>query len=840
MRIFANFDRISFWLGFIAACLVLFLAFRLRKNWVPFKEFIIQKFKTIKIKQTTSTDGTLRQDVLRRAQNMHMARTLFALDEVLIVPKLLAQAKLFDPTKPDLIASAQPVVLPNLPLVPQFSAQYSGETLALPRLLRMGVNFAITGHPGMGKSTALAYLATLFAKKDVSLGSLGQYFPIYIHFNDLSLHSSREQDPVKALIKAISWNVSAAQRPQMPGFVQKQVEENKAILLLDGLDEVPDAQYEQALGYLALLLKSRPKLRVVTTASFDRAYGLIELGIEPMPIAGWTRADISHFIARWSTLWNKFLSSNSKSSGHDDEIDELVTVGWQSNSTDFYTPIEWTARLWGAYSGDLAGSRGVDAIESYCARLQTYGVDLERLNALADRLLTTKQSHISYIDAEKLFSEIIIPAATPASDISFEPGNLTQNEVTFQAPNERDKPSRRGSVGERTIDILVDYGLLREDIDEQLYFSSPVIWGYLAALADKSSEFEPSLVLFDTWSVISETLHYRLVSSRCDWLKDYLSGDKGPFYFRTIQAGLWMRDLPAKDQNRAQVLRYLLQYAKADETPYQTKLALLAAASLSNDTAVVQLIRQLAESPDSSIRQIAILCAGMLRDTKSFNSIIGALNDSDLHMRWAACFALVALETADAKKAAKTVLEKSDEPLRLATAEAMAARPPWGHDILKLSETSSDLLTRQAMIFGLLHVHSSWAVDTLERVAGDDSQWAVRSFASQALEYLQKNRRSNNQQFTLPSDSPWLIAYSARQGHGVPKGENLIPVLIQVINSGTEEEKIAAVQLLGRFSDKASIDAVKSCLNSQEADLRRAAFDSLWVMTITRKSAMIA
>lgn len=840
MSIFENFDRLSFWLGFIAASLVWFLAFRLRKNWVPVKEFITQKFKTIKIKQTSSTDGTLRQDVLRRAQNTHMAHTLFALDEVLIVPKLLAPAKRIDPAKPDLIASAQPVVLPNLPLVPQFSAQYSGETLAFPRLLRMGVNIAITGFPGMGKSTALAYLASLFAKKDVSLGPLGQYFPIYIHFNDLSSHSSREQDPIKALTKALSWNVSAAQRPQMPGFIQKQIQENKAILLLDGLDEVTDAHYEQALGFLASLLKSRPKLRVVTTASFDRAYGLNELGIEPMPIAGWTRADISHFINRWGTLWNKFFSSNSKSSGHGDGIDELVTVGWQSNSTDFYTPIEWTARLWGAYSGDLTGSRGVDAIASYCARLQTYGVDLERLEALADRLLTTKQSHITYIDAEKLFSEIIIPAATPASDISFEPGNLTQNEVTFQAPEERDKPNGRGSVGERTIDILVDYGLLREGIDEQLYFSSPVTWGYLAALAENSSEFEPSLVLFDSWSVISETLHYRLVSSKCDWLKDYLSGDKGPFYFRTIQAGLWMRDLPAKDQNRAQILRYLLQYAKAEETPYQTKLSLLAAASLSNDPAAVQLVRQLAESPDSSIRQMAILCAGMLRDTKSFNSIIAALNDSDLNMRWAACFALVAMETADAKKAAKTVLDRSDEPLRLATAEAMAARPPWGHDILKLSETSADLLTRQAMIFGLLHVHSPWAIDILERVANDDSQWAVRSFASQALEYLQKTRRSNNRQFASASDSPWLIAYSARQGHGVPKGENLIPVLIQVINSGTEDEKIAAVQLLGRFSDKASVDAVKSCLNSQEAELRRAAFDSLWAMTITRKSAGIA
>lgn len=837
MNIFENFDRLSFWLGFLASSLVWFLVIKLRKHWVPVKDFVISKFKTINIKRTTSIDGVLRQEVLRRAQNSHLAQTLFSLDEVLILPKLLAPAKKIDPVNPDLIASAQPVVLPNLPLVPQFSAQYSGETLAIPRLLRMGVSIAIVGHPGTGKSTTLAYLASLFSRKDVSLGPLSQHFPIFLHFNDIIPYLKSESDPVKVLIKALSWNVSATQRPQLSGYIQKQLQDNRAILLLDGLDEIPSAQYHKALGYLTALLKSRPKLRVVTTASFDRAYGMMDLGIEPMPIAGWTRTDISHFINRWGNLWKKHFTSNGNQS---EGMDELLINQWQATSAEFYSPLEWTTRIWGAYAGDLVGSRGADAVATYVRRLQTYGVGVERLAALADRMLANKQGQIQYIEAEKFLSEIVVPAATPASEISFEPGNLTQNEVTFQAPVEQGKPTGRGSVGERTVDILIEYGLLREGVEEYLSFTSPVVWGYLTSLTGKDSEFEPNLSLFEPWSVVSEALHYRLLNAESDWLKTYLTSDKDPFYTRTIQAGLWMHDLPPKDPNRAQILRYILQRGRSEEISYSTQLSLLAAASMSNDPSVLQLMRQLTESPSStSIRQIAILCSGMLRDSKAFNYMIAALNDSDLNVRWASCFALAALETADGRKAAKTVMDRSDEPLRLATAEALASRPPWGHDLLKLAETSPDMLTRQAMIFGLLHLRTPWAIDILERVSGEDSQWAVRNFAGQALQYLQKTKRHNNKEFIAPSDSPWLIAYSSRQGHGVPKGNAILPLLIDVLHSGSDEEKIAAVQLLARFSDKAATDGIKSCLTSQDANLRRAAYDSLWLSTLSQKPASL-
>lgn len=835
MNIFDNFDRASFWIGFITAALVIFLSLRLRKYWVPVRDFAARYFKTVKVKQSTSFDSMLRQDILKRAQSAHLARTLFSLDEIIITPKVVTPAKLVEPDNPDLIASAQPQVIPNLPLVPQFNAQYNGDTIAFPRLLRMGVNVAIIGNPGSGKSTTLAYLASLFARKDVSLGPMGQYFPIYLHYNDIQVYSANEPDPIKALVKALTYHVAGSHRTQLPGYLQKQLQDNRAILLLDGLDEIPTAQYQQALGFLSALLKSRPKLRVVTTASPNQAHGMLDLGIEPLTLAGWTRTDISNFINRWGSLWNKHISSNSHT---DQGLDELLISGWQAASAEFYTPIEWTTRLWGAYYGDLLGARGADAIGSYCTRLQTYGVDITRLAMLADRMLTAKINQISYVEAEKLFSEIIIPAATPLSEISFEPGNLTQNEVTFQAPVEPEKPTGKGSIGERTIDILLEYGVLREGIDERLSFSSPVICGFLTALVVKESEFDPSRALADPWSVVSETLHYRLITDRTEWLKEYLSEDKEPFYTQTIQAGLWMRDLAPKDNNRTLIMRYLLQRVKSEEVPYLTRLSLMAAATMSNDSAVLTLARQLAEAESPVLRRIAILCSGALRDSKAFNTMIAALNHSDLLLRWAACFGIVALETPDARNAAKTVLDRSEEPLRLATAEALAKRPPWGHEILKKAESSGETLTRHALIFGLLHIRTPWAVDILERLAMEDAEWVVRNFAGQAVEYLQKQKRNNRWQYSPSTDAPWLMNYASRKGTGALKGGVLASLLLDILKSGSTEEKIAAIQLLARSSDRNASDGLRSCLTSQDTGVSLAAQESLWFQALSRKPAV--
>ena len=840
MNLFENFNRMSFWLGFIAACLIWLLGLRLRKFWPDLRNYFSDQLAKMKTRQSTSVDATLRSSVLKRAQKTHLAAPLFALDEILITPHLMTPPKMIEPGNPGLIESARPQVLPDLPLVPQFSAQFNNPTLEIPRVLRFGVNFAILGYSGAGKTTALAYLASLFARKDPVLGSLSEHIPIYLHFNDIEHYLAKDQNPVQVLVKGFNWHVQATLRPQLQGFIAKQIQEGKAVLLLDGLDEIPSAQYQRALAFIAALVKANPQIRIVTTASLDRAYGLQDLGIELLPIAGWTREEVSRFILQWGEQWNHFIAQGLKKASQPDEIDALLIRGWATNSIEFFTPLEWTTRLWGAYTGNLPGTRGVDAIEAYCSSISDLGINRTSLSLLASHMLDHQINQIPYIEVENILSKVEPPVSIPASEISFEPGNLVQNENTFQSTTENQKKVSPETLAGRAIDALVEYGLLRENPEEHLSFISPVIQGYLASRSNTILDPETAAFSNDPWSVQSEFIHYSILHNQSEWLKAYLIKDQEPFYFHTVQAGLWMRDLPPKDPNRTLVMRYIAQRGQLPETPYKTSLAFFATASMSNDPAVIQFNRQLYESGANKIRQIAILCLGLLRDMKSFNLIVSVLNDPDLHMRWAGCFALAALETPDGQNGVRTILTRSDEPLRLATAEAIAAYPSWGHEILKSAETSEDILTRRAMIFGLLHIQDPWVIDILERMSMEDSQWVIRNFAGQGLEYLQTERRRNPLQRISLTDTPWLINFAARQGQGVSRGESPVPLLLQVLNSGSDEEKVAAVQLLGKFPEKSAVEGLRSTLNAETPGLQFAAFDALWKITLTHPDVVRA
>ena len=831
-----NFDKISFWLGFLAASLFWWIVIRLWRQFPQVKDQLKNRFTNLRARQVAGIDGTLRREVLKRAQRNHLASPLFSLDEILVVPRLLAPPPQIDPDNPDPFGSFRPPIIPNLPYVPQFSAQYDGDSLSLVRTIRSGVDLAIIGHPGAGKTTALAYLATLFARKDESLGSIAQHFPIYLHVNDIEDLTDSNQDAVDILTKALSWHTSASNRPQLSGFIRKTITAKKAILLLDGLDEIPFDAYQQAVGFLTRLIKTQPKLRIVTTAAIDRAEGLFDSGIEPLPIAGWNRSDITSFTKRWGKLWNTHIAPQNVAN-NGDPIDDLLIGTWQAADGNYYTPIELTCRLWGVYSGDLLGMRGVDAVSAYFSRLEIKGVNLQTLASLADRLISMKQSYTTYIDAEKDFST----SGTSYNNFIDERTHQGEMQVPMiQIPLETlglDKKLRIATDEEKSIDKLVEMGILREHPHDRLSFSSPVLWGYAGSLSNYTYDLSSKSPEDDPWSAESEFFHYLMSSTPAEWLKPYLAEDKAPFYWRTTQVALWMRDLTPSSANRSFIMRHLLALTQLESLPYPTRLGLLGASAMSNDPAQILLMKQLASSPSVPLKQIATLCTGILREPKSITELTTAGTDEQELVRFAACFAIAALETPEAQATLESTINQGDEHMRLAVAEAVALRPPWGHKLLREAAASADILTRRAAIYGLMQIKAPWVAEVFEKIATVDGQFVVRNLAGSALESLQRARNKSRVVLGPPTETPWLITYAAKDGHGIPRNESPIPLLLKVANSGNPDQQIAAVQLLARCQDESAVNGIRTALAAADLDLRVAAYHALWFANLTHKNS---
>jgi len=835
MAIFDNFDRLSFWLGFITALLFAWVVSRLSRSYPQIKDFIRSRVKSFRSNQAAGIDGILRQEVVKRAQRSHLAGTLFSLDEIIVTPRLLAPPPPLNPDDPDPVGSFRQPIVPPLPLVPQFSAQYGAETVSLVQVVRSGFHLAILGSPGAGKSTALAWLATLFARNDDSLGSLSSSFPIWLHINDLDDQEMPKADPLDLLIKAAAWYAPSAVRSQVQGFIKKNVSAQQAVVLLDGLDEVPSDRYIQAVEFLSRLRKTYPKLQIITAAAINRAYGLFDLMIEPLVLASWDRSDLKKFSQNWGSLWKQHIASQIPYDNNQ-TLDDLLINTWQAADGGFYTPLETTFRLWAAHAGDLSGNRGVDGIAAYLYRLETQGVHLRSFASLADQLITFKAAATTFIDAEKILS-----ASGAGYDLTevveANPDGNLANPANANVGTHRSASKAPGlSSNEKMLDLLVEMGILREHASERLAFTSPTLWGFVASLSNYIYDLSAKSPEDDPWSVQEEFFHYLLVSTPAVWLKDYLGNDVGPFYQRSIQAGLWLRDLPSADANRSFIMRHILALVQSESVSYPTRLGLLGAVTLSNDPALGKLMHQLAAAPSVPLRQAAILCTGLLSDPKSISDLTTAGTDEQDLVRFTACFAIAALESPEAKTILSNTIEHADEHMRMVAAESVASRPPWGYDVLRDAAKSPDLLSKRAAIFGLEKIDESWVLDILERLSIEDGQYMVRNMASGVLEARQHGHSQRILVQPSPFDTPWLIAYAAKGGKGIPREESPVPLLASASSSGSLDQRIAAIQLLSRCPQPEAEDPLQKAFTDNDLELRIAAHHALWFMALNRKN----
>ena len=182
-------DRISFWIGAAFATAFWWVLAALRPLFQQAIQSLKARRKERKEKARTASaiEERYRQMILQQAQGYHLAAPLFSLDEILIPPRLL-----LPPTHatPGASAPAEDIVslaLPYTPDWPELAAIYNAPTLSIPQALVGGINLVVMGRPGYGKTVALAYLASLAARRDPTSGLPSETVPILVHVADVGL-----------------------------------------------------------------------------------------------------------------------------------------------------------------------------------------------------------------------------------------------------------------------------------------------------------------------------------------------------------------------------------------------------------------------------------------------------------------------------------------------------------------------------------------------------------------------------------------------------------------------------------------------------------------------------
>src|SRR5215211_2053837 len=164
-------DPLSFAIGFAAGVLFTWLLSRVRPLLAQIRQSAREQREAAQVRRSSGLEDNHRRLTLRRAQGMHLASSLFSLDEILQEPRLLAPPARVEPgvigIQEDIISQT----LPYMPAWPELAAIYRAPTLGVGEALAGGSNIVITGAAGTGKTIALAHLASMAANLKIRLGT---------------------------------------------------------------------------------------------------------------------------------------------------------------------------------------------------------------------------------------------------------------------------------------------------------------------------------------------------------------------------------------------------------------------------------------------------------------------------------------------------------------------------------------------------------------------------------------------------------------------------------------------------------------------------------------------
>ncbi|MEW6569133.1 MAG: HEAT repeat domain-containing protein [Chloroflexota bacterium] len=776
-----EFDWPEFFAGLAAGALLAWTLTRLLPNLLKASQWASAALHKVSEGLTAGATERYRVDLITRAQTLHLARAIFALDEILISPRVLAPIPPTDPQDSEPLPEGIIGVLPPLPDWTLLHGLYRAPSLSLERALDQGANLLITGEPGSGKTTALAYLAVRCAQRAEELGPLAELCPVLVHAADLRLDRRSAKEPLAPLIAAAQRNASGGVASRLPGYLGLQFRQQKALLLLDGLDEMTPEEIAPYAEWLRELLQAIPGNRLVVAGPIRGYDGLVRAGLAALTMAPWGAHEQRAFLARWTAAWTQFIAP-SMPKNRVGEVDPTLITGWLVSSSRGLTPLELTLRAWAAYGGDARGKTTLDSLDAYIARFLS-----------PDERPLAESTALNWINARQgAVPERALQRGTPVGD-------------------------------------LVEAGILVRRADGRLSFFQPLVGAYLAAramihagLTDAATRpgwapAEAALGFYAAWGDLTPLVQAHLRSSG-----DTLESGR-------LTCATWLRQAPSSADWKPQLLRALATVLQDARRPYGLRLRALQALVSAGEASVSVLFRRLlaAEAPTS--RALAALGLGGVRDEESISKLTTLINqDPHLRPRQAGCLALASIGTDSALEALGHALLSGEEAVRLAAAEALACHPDEGYSMLREAVGLDNLLTRRAAVFGLARVPENWVLEILEKVQVDDSQWVVRGAAAEAAERRRNPPWKVAAPVIEPAALPWLVAFAAREGLGVAPGRAAMEMLRRALSTGKPEEKVAALEALAWMDTTELSYDIHQALASPEPALRDTAYETLW------------
>jgi hypothetical protein len=171
-------------------------------------------------------------------------------------------------------------------------------SLSIHQVIETGLNLAVLGEAGAGKTTCLQmHAAKLLAREDDS--QLVLYLPLarVTYCYRRSPDSAFDWHPVSHLLRAILtfFQVEEGDLPEVE--LRNALRDRETLLLLDGIDEVIGSA-PWILDAISIFSKSYPRAQLIVSARMGGEY-ISRIGLLKLTLLPFTDAQREHFITHW-------------------------------------------------------------------------------------------------------------------------------------------------------------------------------------------------------------------------------------------------------------------------------------------------------------------------------------------------------------------------------------------------------------------------------------------------------------------------------------------------------------------------------------------------------------